>query len=206
MRAKAIASLIVAAALAAPLVSRAEEAEEPGKLAAVQKRKFRMDHEIFAAAQFMPLDAFYKGIGPVAGYTIHFTDVFAWEVVRGGYSFRVDTSLRDQLEKDFGVAPTRFEEMEWLVSSAAMFTPFYGKLALANSAVTHAEIFAVVGATVAKFNDAYKPGPQAGLGLRFFLSERISVRFDARYHYLFSTTSTQMIDLSLGLSLSLGGD
>ena len=196
---------MLALLLAAPATSRSDEAEEPGKLAAVQRRKFRMDHEIFAAAQFMPLDAFYKGIGPVAGYTIHFTDVIAWEVVRGGYSFTLNTSLRDQLEKDFGVAPTKFTEMQWMVSSAAMFTPFYGKLSLVNSAVTHAEIFAVVGATVAKFNDAYRPGPQGGVGLRFFLSERVSIRFDVRYHYLFSSNPAQLVDLSLGLALNLGG-
>jgi outer membrane beta-barrel protein len=196
--------MVLAAALAVPATVMAEE-EEPGQLAAVQRRKFRMDHEIFLAAELQPLDAFYKGVGPVAGYTLHFTDVLAWEILRGGYSFRLKTGLRDQLEKDFGVLPTKFEELEWYVGTAAMITPFYGKLSLINRAVTHAEMFILVGATVGKFTDAYKPGPQAGLGLRFFLSEWISVRFDFRYHYLVAKKPTQVIDLALGLCFNLGG-
>ena len=204
MRAQATLAIVLAAALAAPAAVRAEE-EEPGQLAAVQRRKFRMDHEIFAAAELQPLDAFYKGVGPVAGYTLHFTDVLAWEILRGGYSFRLKTGLRDQLEKDFGVAPTKFEEMEWYVGTAAMITPFYGKLSLVNRSVTHAELFILIGATVGKFNDTYKPGPQAGIGLRFFLTEWISVRFDFRYHYLISSKPTQVIDLALGLAFNLGG-
>jgi outer membrane beta-barrel protein len=204
MRAKATA-IFFTALLALPTVSVAEESEEPGKLAAVQKRKFRMDHEIFAAAGFTPLDAFYKGIGPIAGYALHFNDVFAWEIVRGGYSFNLNTSLRTQLEKDFGVAPTRFDEMLWMAGTALMVTPFYGKLSFINHSVMHTELFLLIGGTVGKFTQNYKPGPQAGLGLRFFLSNWISLRVEGRYHYLFSSKPSQVVDLALGLSFSLGG-
>jgi len=206
MRVQAAVAMVLVAALAAPVPAFAGEDEEPGQLAAVQRRKFRMDHEVFLAAELQPLDAFYKGLGPVAGYTLHFNDVLAWELLRGGYSFRLKTGLRDQLEKDFAVSPTKFEEMEWYVGTAAMITPFYGKFALVNRAVTHAELFVLLGATLGSFTgNTYKPGPQAGLGLRFFLSEWISVRFDFRYHYLIAKRPTQIIDLSLGLSFNLGG-
>jgi outer membrane beta-barrel protein len=208
MRAKATA-FVIAVVLALPVVSAAQEAEDPGKLAAVQKRKFRMDHEIFAAAGLQPLDAFYKGLGPLGGYTLHFSDTVAWELVRGGYAFILHTGLHDQLNKDFGVQETKFDEMEWMVSTAAMLTPFYGKLSFLNSSVLHTELFVVLGATVGKFKDTYKPGPQAGAGLRFFLSEHWSIRLDVRYHYLFNTQqiskSTQVVDIALGLALSLGG-
>ena len=205
MRVQATAVILFAALLASPARSRADETEEPGKLAAVQKRKFRMDHEIFATIGLQPLDAFYKGVGPVGGYALHFTDSLAWEVVRGGYFFRLHTGLRDQLQSDFGVAPTKFEELQWLASTAVMFTPFYGKLSLLNRAVTHAELFLILGGSLGKFDTTYKPGPQVGAGLRFFLSDWISVRFDARYHYLFANKQTQVLDLSLGLAISLGG-
>ncbi len=207
MRAQATLALLLAAVLAFPAAVKAE-GDEPGQLAAVQRRKFRMDHEIFLGGGLQPLDAFYKGLGPVGGYTLHFTDVLGWEVVRGGYSFRLGSGLREQLKKDFGVAPTRFEEMEWYVGTAAMITPFYGKLALLNRAVMHAEMFILVGATLGTFTGqtpTYKPGPQAGLGLRFFLSEWISVRFDFRYHYLIANKPTQVIDIALGLCFNLGG-
>jgi len=53
----------------------------------------------------------------------------------------------------------------------AMITPFYGKLSLLGRSVAHAELFALAGATVGKFTSGYKPDPQGGLGVRFFLSE-----------------------------------
>jgi outer membrane beta-barrel protein len=207
MRAKATAALVFAALLVLPLVAFAQD-EDPGKLAAVQKRKYRLDHEIFLQAGLQPLDAFTKGAGVTAGYDLHFSDILAWEILRGTYSFRLKTGLRDQLQKDFGVAPTAFEELEWMVGSALMITPFYGKLSLLNSAVTHAEIFIVIGATVAAFPGeklTFKPGPQLGIGLRFFLAKWCSIRFDTRYHYLFAKKQTEVLDLSLGLSFSLGG-
>jgi len=207
MRAKATAAIVLIAVLALPLSSFAQD-EDPGKLAAVQKRKYRMDHEIYLQAGLQPLDAFYKGFGPIAGYTLHFTDVLGWEILRGGYAFRFETGLREQLQKDFGVAPTAFEEMEWFAGSALMITPFYGKLSLLNSAVTHAEFFLLVGAVVGEFaaeKPVYKPGPQVGIGLRFFLSNWVSIRFDCRYDYLFGKKSTQVVDLTLGLAISLGG-
>lgn len=205
MRAKASAAIVLAAALALPAAPRAEEVE-PGKLAAIQKRKFRMDHEIFAQAGLQPADAFYKGLGPVAGYTLHFDDVWAWEILRGGYAFRFHTGLRDQLIKDHNVAPTAIDELSWMAGSALMVTPLYGKLAFANSTVIHAEVFFVLGAAVGAFKETYKPGPQAGLGLRVYLSQYWSMRFEGRYSYFIAKKdSTGVVDLNLGLALSLGG-
>lgn len=211
MRAQATAVILLAGLLAPAAAARADDAsEDPGKLAAVQKRKYRMDHEIFASAGFLPLDAFYKGVGPVAGYGLHFNDSVAWEIFRASYSFRLHTGLHDQLVKDFGVNETKFDELQWMASTAAMVTPFYGKLSFVNRAVSHAEVFFVVGGTVGKFKDTYKPGPQGGLGARLFLSPSVSLRLDVRYHYLIGRqgsawNTTQLVDLALGFALNLGG-
>ncbi len=205
----ALPKLILCAALAAsvPIEARADDtAEEPGRLAAVQKRKYRLDHELYAAAGLLPLDSFYKGIGPIASYTWHMSDVWGWEVVRGQYTFPVETSLRTQLIQDFHVKPTEFEEAQYLLSTSALWTPLYGKLAMFNERVVHAEMYGIVGATVARFSKGtFKPGPQVGLGLRFFLSPAVSLRVEGRYHYLFANTSTQIVDLAAGLAFNLGG-
>lgn len=182
-----------------------ESALEPGRLAAVQRRKFRLDHELQVAATLLPLDAFYKGIGPVAGYTWHFGDALGWEVVRGGYSFGLKTGLREQLENDWNVAPTEFEEAQLLLGSALVFRPLYGKMALLNRSVLHAEMYGLLGGTVARYTKSFKPGPQAGFGVRFFLSESISMRVEGRYHLLFSKGLEQMLELSAGFAFNLGG-
>ncbi len=202
---RGVAALLAAAMallLAAP--AAAESLEEPGRLAAVQQRKFRMDHELFAAAAFLPWDAFYKGLGPSAGYTLHFTDSMAWEVVRGTYSFSLPTSLREQLEQDYAVAPTRFEEVQILAGSAFMFTPLYGKFSLFNRSVLHGEAYGLAGGSVAKMTETFKVGPQVGLGVRLFLTESVSLRAETRYHALFSNGLTHVIDVSSGVAIDFG--
>lgn len=199
-----VAALAAAVAFALAAPASAESLEQPGRLAAVQQRKFRMNHELFAAASLLPWDAFYKGVGPTAGYTIHFTDSVAWEVLRGTYSFSLPTSLREQLERDYAVAPTRFEEVRILAGSAFMFTPLYGKFSLFNRSVLHGEAYGLVGGSVARMTETYKVGPQAGLGVRLFLSESVSLRAEGRYHALFSNGLTHVIDVSTGLAIDFG--
>jgi outer membrane beta-barrel protein len=201
----ALCAGLAGAALAPQAARAADQAEEPGKLAAVQKRKYRLDHEIYAAAGVLPLDAFYKGVGPVGSYTWHMSDLWAWEVVRGQYAFTFNTSLRDQLLNNFLVKPTEFEEVQYLLTSSAIWTPLYGKMAMFNSLVVHAEMYGILGASVAKMTSSFKPGPQAGIGFRFFLSPAVSLRIEARYHYLFAKTSTQVLDVAGGLAFNLGG-
>lgn len=209
MKVRTIVAMGMALLVALPVL--AYEAEEPEKLAAVQKRKFRLDHEIFAAAVYQPLDAFYKGLGPEVSYTAHFSDLIGWEVIRGTYSFNFETKLREQLRKDFAVSPTKFDKLQWMVGTAAVLKPMYGKHSFLNYGVVHADLYFLLGASLGRFelgkadSNSYKPGPQAGAGLRFFVTESLSVRAEGRYHYLISRESTQIVDISLGLAVNLGG-
>ena len=201
-----LAALAVALLGLLPLPALAQEnPEDAGQLAAVQKRRYRLDHEIYAAANFLPWDAFYKGVGPTGSYTWHFSDQLGWEVLRGSYIFRLPTGLRDQLTKDFNVSATRFEEMEWMVSSGLMYRPLYGKFSISNRKVVHAEMYGTLGGTVAHYTQTFKPGAQLGAGGRFFLTTWMSLRLDARYHLLISDKFTHVVELTGGLAFNLGG-
>src|SRR5262245_13205759 len=94
-----------------------EELENPGTIAAVQERAYRMNHELSLALGVLPLDAFYKGVYGQVSYTYHFTDAFAWQVGRGAYSHSLNTGLRNELENGFGVSPTRFDEVQYFIGS-----------------------------------------------------------------------------------------
>lgn len=210
MKTGALPKLAVCAALCAasiPAAVRAKDAVgEPGRLAAVQRRTFHLDHELFAAAGYLPLDAYYRGVGPVASYTWHASDTWGWEIARGQYSFALSTSLRDQLLQNFRAKPADFPEARFLLSSSIVLKPLYGKLAMFDSRVVHSEVYGLIGATVAGFSSGvFKPGPQVGLGLRFFLSRGVSLRVEARYHYLFAKASSQIADVAAGFSFNLGG-
>jgi hypothetical protein len=120
----------------APLLAHAqgEELENPGTVLAVQDRTFRMSSELWIGIGVAPLDAFYKGVTGQIGYVFHFSDSFAWQVGRGLLSYNIKTGLRNQLETQFGVNPTAFPQLNWIVGSDVMWTPIYGKTSCSTRA------------------------------------------------------------------------
>lgn len=182
-------------------LAQAEVLENPGTTSAVQDRLYRMNHELMLGVGALPADAYYKGYYAGVSYTYHFSDSFAWQVGRGAYSYNVETSLRRQLERDFGVSPTAsaFEdEVNWMVGSDLMWSPIYGKLAILNNRVIHFETFLLGGATVFKLNRSgpagFKPGANVGLGVRVFKSNSVSFRLDVTNNFVF-TGATRVINI-----------
>ncbi|HZN92305.1 MAG TPA: outer membrane beta-barrel domain-containing protein [Myxococcales bacterium] len=171
---------IVSAALLLPAVAlaQAEELENPGRVAAVQERVYRMNQELSLGIGTLPLDAFYKGFGPQVTYTFHFSDTFAWQIGRGMYSYPATTSLRQQLERDFGVLPTAFEVVQWMAGSDLVWSPIYGKTSFLNQQVLHFEAYASIGGTLIKTNSQFRPALDLGVGVRVFSSKFVSYRLD----------------------------
>ncbi|WP_224242083.1 outer membrane beta-barrel domain-containing protein [Hyalangium gracile] len=189
-------------------LAQAEALENPGTTSAVQDRLYQLNHELMLGLGVLPADAFYKGYYAGLSYTYHFSDHFAWQVGRGGYSYNVKTSLRRQLERDFGVAPTdtSFEdEVQWFVGSDVMWSPFYGKTSILNQKVLHFEAFLLGGATVFKLNreGGFRPGANVGLGLRVFKSNHISFRLDVTNNVVFAGASRIINIPSIQLATAL---
>jgi outer membrane beta-barrel protein len=172
------ALLVAAALLPSVALAQAEELENPGKVAAVQERLFRMNQELSLGIGTLPLDAFYKGFGPQVTYTFHFTDTFAWQIGRGMYSYAASTSLRQQLEREFGVLPTQFDTVQWMAGSDLVWSPIYGKTSFLNQSVLHFEAFAMIGGTLIKTSQAFRPALDLGVGVRVFTSRFVSYRLD----------------------------
>jgi outer membrane beta-barrel protein len=191
--------------------AQAEALENPGAVSAVQERMYRMNHELTLGVGVLPADAFYKGVVAGVGYTYHFNDSFAWQVGRGSYSYNLKTGLREQLERDFGVAPTANafqDEVQWMVGSDLMWSPFYGKLAFRNSKVLHFAAFLIGGGSVLKLNrtDGFRPAANVGLGLRFFSSNTVSFRLDVTNNFVFAE-ATRVINVpvfQLSTALNFG--
>lgn len=204
----ALLLLLLAPGLA---LAQAEALENPGTTSAVQDRLYRMNHELSLGIGVLPADAYYKGYYAGLSYTYHFSDSFAWQVGRGAYSYNVETGLRRQLERDFGVAPTAtaFEdEVEWMVGSDLMFSPFYGKTAILNSKVIHFEAFLLGGATIFKLNreGGFRPGANLGLGIRVFKSDTVSFRLDVANNVVFAGASRiiNIPTIQLGTAFNFG--
>lgn len=198
------ALLLLALVSPAQAFAQAEELENPGSVAAVQERLYRLNHELSLGVTALPLDAFYKGYCAQVGYTFHFTDTFAWQVARGAYSYNVSTGLRDQLERDFGVRPTAFEQVQYMVGSDLIWSPFYGKTAVVNSSVLHFEGYLIGGGTVFKFTHAFRPAVNFGLGARLFQSKHVSYRLDITNNVVISEKPFNVLAIQLQAALNFG--
>ncbi len=201
--------LVLVAALS-PLLARAqtEELENPGSVSAVQERAFRMQHELDLVLGVLPLDAFYKGLYGQVAYTFHFTDSFAWQVGRAGWVYAAKTGLREQLERDFNVVPTTFEEVQYFAGSDLMWKPIYFKLAWLNRAVVHGELWLLLGGTAFKFTNGFRPGVNVGGGLRLFGTKNVSFRLDLTDTVVMPTgvgsSVLNVMTLTAGLAINFG--
>ena len=208
MRAMTI-GLLAAAVVAAAGGARADdEVEDAGSVAAVQNRAYRMGQELELAAGLLPNDAFYKAFAPEGSYTFHFGDSWAWEVVRLGYAEDLDTNLKTQLLQ-LGTQPTQFLEARLFLTSDVVWSPLYLKASVLGDSVIHGEAFVVLGGGAFDMvaggsnQNSFYPAPNAGVGLRVFLSQVFSVRLDVRDHVLFIPQNvTNVLDVDLGLSLN----
>lgn len=204
----------VVALAAAPALAQYDDEEGGGTAVVIQDRMFNMGHEFTTSIGAYPLDAFKKGVAFTARYTLHFDDFNAWEIAGGNYSLNVDTGLSDILRDRFGLQAQELPELALVVDSNYVMKPFYGKFALFNSIITYQELFLVGGLTVSYWTDnSFRPGPNVGAGIRFFIWDWLSLRFDLRHALVMN--GVPVIDpnaqvegvlyLGAGVSFNVGG-
>lgn len=175
---------------------------------AVQNRIHTYTNEFTVFGGVLPLDAFRKGLTISGAYTLHFSDLFAWEVIQGFNSFHVDTDLSADLGA-FDLAPTPFEVLDQMVTSNLVFKPVYWKGAWLNDSLIYGELLLMVGGGYGWFTRSSKPLIDLGLGMRIFVSRAFSFRLDIRHHMFFDDSVFSNPDLhhelwtGLGVSLAL---
>ncbi len=198
---------------AGPALAQYDDEAAGGTAVVIQNRKFKMAHEFTLELGTFPLDAFVKGAALSGRYTLHFDDFHAWEIAGGTYALNIDTGLKEQLIDRFGVQPQNFAELQLTIESNYVMKPFYGKLALFNQTLLYAELFTVFGATATYWSDnSWRPGPDVGVGVRFFVTEWFSIRSDIRYALVFGgvpvvdpkATIDGVLLLSVGASFNVG--
>lgn len=208
-----VAAFVAFTAWALPAAAQYDDEQAGGSAVVIQNRKFKMAHEFTLEGGTFPLDAFFKGATVTGRYTLHFDDFHAWEIAAGTYSFNIDTGLKQQLQDNFGVEPEALPSLLLTVDSNYVMKPFYGKLALFNRTLLYAELFLLGGVTVSYWEDgSFRPGPDVGAGLRFFVAEWLSVRTDIRHAVVFNgipladpnATIDGVLYLGVGVSFNVG--
>jgi len=195
---------------ASPALADDELDEEQVATYAVQSRLFRLGGELNVAAGILPINAFNKGLTVGGAFTYHFGNILAWEVINGAYVYKqLDTGLKTELLDNFGVNPTKIAAIDLMLSSSLVLKPFYGKLALFNRRVIHAEFSVPFGITMGRYTQpqSYLFGPNVGLIFRLFLSTHTSLRIDVRENVLFHGWNTRNeLWVGLGFAFAFGGD
>jgi outer membrane beta-barrel protein len=166
--------------------------------------------ELNVAAGFLPINAFNKGMTIGGSFTYHFSNAWAWEVINGTYVYKqMDTGLKTELLENFDVQPTKIAAIDLMLSSSLVLKPFYGKLAVFNRRVIHAEVSVPVGLTLGRYTNpqSYLPGPNLGVIFRVFMGPHTSLRIDVRDNILFHHWAYRNeLLVSLGLAFAWGGD
>jgi outer membrane beta-barrel protein len=171
----------------APGVHALEGELDQGKVFAIQDRDFRMNHEFSISLAFLPLDAFYKFFAVSGHYVLHFNDLWAWEAIHFSFSkfLDIDTGLKKQMNDDWDVSATDTPKVDYFLDTNLMIKPMYGKVALFDSWVINLETYFLIGIGAEKFQTAWFPSADLGVGMRIFITNTISLRIEAReYLYL----------------------
>lgn len=185
--------------------AQTSELENPGSVAAIQDREFRLSNELNLAVGMLPLDAFTKQVYAQVSYVFHFTDSFAWQVGRGAYGYNWSTGLKAELERQYGVLPTTIDVVQFFVGSDLMFKPFYGKTAVLNKLVLYYEAYLLLGVTVFKYTNAFRPAVNVGGGVRLFQNKYVSYRLEVTDNVVLKEKPEQVLQLNLMLALNFGG-
>lgn len=187
----------------------------PGEpaLCAIQQRKFELAHEFALLAGSLPANPYYKGLTGSLGYTLHFDETVAWEIVQATYSYNLETNLKKQLLRTFfqkETSPPALPQVAWYVSSRAVLKPLYGKQAFLGGSVVHVEGYMLAGPALVALTGAATSltfGVDWCIGARIWFSQVASFRVElGQLLYRSDGAVAQALHVSGGLAFNLGSD
>lgn len=215
MHSRALPLALLVVSLHAGVVHAQYDDEDGGGSAVViQEREFSMANEFTLATGTLPLDAFKKGVAITGRYTLHFDDFNAWEIIGATYSLNVDTGLSGILADKFAVQAEALPQLVIVADTNYVMKPFYGKFALFNQVIIYQELFLNAGLTVSYWSDgSFRPGPDVGAAIRFFVFDWMSLRFDIRHALVMNGVPyfdpnaqiDGVLQLLAGVSFNVGG-
>lgn len=163
---------------------------------------------------WMPFDAYTTT--PLAQFTYgsHLSESLGWEVgVGGGYGLK-GSAMRQLEDPAYAVAPDAYRYLT-SVWGGVQWAPIYAKMSWMGRKVIHHDVYATgsVGATLeqAILPDhamTVAPGLGLGVGMRFFLSDkttlRVQLKDDVLVEYRAKTAETQGIFIKQNAAITAG--
>jgi outer membrane beta-barrel protein len=168
----------------------------------------------------LPNDAFLLYLTPGLRMAWHFSELVSLEL-GGAYSLGIDTALRRQLEEDDSLIQARLRDRVLArFGAAVVLSPIYGKFAWVNRKVAHFDMYLLFeaggvytqGEELLGLEGGVWPEVGLGLGIRFFFTRWLSLRFEFRQRVAvregLGDDAIRLAfpsEISLGLSFLLGG-
>jgi len=192
----------------------AESGDDEEKVFAIQNKVFHRFHELAFCVGYIPDDNFYDIYPLGLSYTFNFNEKFSWEVARVQWNFNQEKDIKQQLEDEYGVAPSEFSEMKYMLHSHLVYRPLYGKSALLNKWVFNNETYFLIGGGTVNYEKKFNYGdPETedalsfsfGIGSKYFLNEYFCLNFEIRDIMNFREEETENI-IYFGMSLGFRFD
>jgi outer membrane beta-barrel protein len=185
----------------------------------VQKRLFTKDKrsELSLFGGLIPNDPFRTYVPFGARFNYYFVESVSVELSGAYTGLEVGSGLQGLLRNKNNATVDLLDNQVWRSNVAVAWSPFYGKLSMFDSRLSHFDINLVGGGGVSWLvspneertaeEGRIEPEALLGVGLRFFLTESFTMRLDFR-QFIFSKvgggTATPS-EVTLGISFFLGG-
>lgn len=226
-RALAVAAMVVSV-VAVLGVEQTAEAQEPEiqeeEIASLQEgpavrrqllhRSGRV--EIAPQATFSANDPFVRNAMPGLSVGYYLNNAFG---ITGSVQFgalQLDTSLRESLDTEMAPAErqqTSYTRIGWAADAGVVYVPMFGKFTVMDSVSTHYDFHlfggmsvlsesavpAVEGGEIDPQMEGVRPGGLIGGGLRFFVSEMVSINFQMRNYIVARSEAVSQGDADLNL-------
>lgn len=167
---------------------------EMREIATLQKRLYRKEdrHEFSLSFGVIPNDEFFSYYPVGARWDYFFAEDFGVEA-SGSYLIRVASELEDFLESNFNqsLLVDVPQSLQWVAGANFLWSPIHGKIGFLTDKLAHFDAhlaFGVgaIGTTVRQLGTEKGKvdiSGNLGVGMRFYLSEDISMRFDYRQYF-----------------------
>ena len=183
------------------------------EIVAVQNRQHDKKFELASQFGYFPSNAFNRYYSVALSGTYKFHPNWSWEVLR--YDFMIDspTSLKNELEEEFGIevnSPAfegRFLPIRSIARSGLVWEPFYNKGLFANRKLIYSNLSLVLNVGHVTFKD--RDGQfLTGLGAiyKVYVSKSVNFKIDLRQTFVLDSVlgTTDFVELSVGFGYSFG--
>jgi len=176
----------------------------------IQERLFDKKREVGIELGYIPDDNFYEVYPLTVSFTHHFNERYAWEVIRASQMITKDRDIKADLEDNFGVTPSTFDEFNNHIETSFVIKPTYGKDSLWNKRVINHEGYISFGAGIATFEKQVSYGNQEkqsamtasiAIGRKYFISKSFNISLTFKDMLVFKELNTEnYIYLGVGLN------